>query len=125
MAAKSKCEKNRTKKCGIRARSPKLDSRTMATPEEIERMRRELESIGYKVRKPSSAYVKKSFEVERDILKRFMDEIEQRGLKMKDAINQALTLWLDSKHQNHLDSKDPPGDSDSKQPRGRNNKKQD
>lgn len=38
--------------------------------------------------------VKKTFEVETAILEKFMTEAKQRGLKVKDAINEALSAWI-------------------------------
>lgn len=38
--------------------------------------------------------VKKTFEVESSVLEQFMAEVKQRGLKVKDAINEALSDWV-------------------------------
>lgn len=39
--------------------------------------------------------VKKTFECDPETIQRFMDETRKRGLKVKDAVEQALRNWLE------------------------------
>lgn len=52
-----------------------------------------LEKLGYTV-KLNKPCVKKTFEIEIELLKKFNDIQAESGLKVKDAINEALSDWI-------------------------------
>lgn len=41
--------------------------------------------------------VKKTFEIEEEILERFLNEAKERKLKIKVAVNEALSNWIEKK----------------------------
>lgn len=57
---------------------------------------RTLEKLGYKV-KLSKPTVKKTFEVEVELLERFSEVQRKSGIKIKDAIGEALEDWCRKK----------------------------
>jgi hypothetical protein len=59
--------------------------------ERLERFRRLKESSSYV--RPS--YAKRTFSIEEDILKRFLQIIVERNYKVQDCISEAIALWLD------------------------------
>lgn len=52
-----------------------------------------LEKLGYKV-KLSKPTIKKTFEVEVEILDRFIEIQKSLGFKMKEAMSEAMTEWI-------------------------------
>ena len=57
---------------------------------------KQLEAEGYKVKKTVPT-VKKTFEVEEKVIEQFMDAVDKRDMKVKDAINDALNDWIKKK----------------------------
>jgi tryptophan synthase beta subunit len=55
---------------------------------------RELEKLGYKVKKDIPT-VKKTFEVPVELLEQFMTKVKAKNMKVKDAIAEALKNWLE------------------------------
>jgi hypothetical protein len=54
---------------------------------------KQLEVEGYKVKKTVPT-TKKTFEVEVALIEEFMNIVDKRGLKVKDAIDEALKNWI-------------------------------
>lgn len=54
---------------------------------------KQLEAEGYKVKKAVPT-IKKTFEIEEKVIEQFMVNVDKRGLKVKDAINDALSDWI-------------------------------
>jgi hypothetical protein len=52
-----------------------------------------LEKLGYKV-KISKPSIKKTFEIEAELLESFMDLQKKSNIKVKDALHEALTDWI-------------------------------
>lgn len=69
----------------------------MATrsPQDIARSIQELESEGYQVRRKVE-YVKRGFQIEKELLERLNRCTLSRGIRVKDAINQAISQWIDA-----------------------------
>lgn len=57
---------------------------------------KELEKAGFKVKKVVKT-TKKTFEVPEDLISQFMDLVNSRGLKVKDAIAEALQDYINKK----------------------------
>jgi hypothetical protein len=55
-----------------------------------------LEKLGYKV-KLSKPSVKKTFEIEVELLESFMDIQKKSDIKVKDALHEALSDWVNKK----------------------------
>ena len=65
---------------------------------EINKMVKELEKAGYKIKRDVPT-VKKTFEVEEATVNEFMTMVDKRGLKVKEAIDEALRDWIKKKVQ--------------------------
>ncbi len=63
----------------------------------IEKALRLLEENGYTVKK-QILYTKKTFEVSVETLKEIREFQNTLGYKLKDVVEEAFTLWLESKH---------------------------
>jgi hypothetical protein len=58
--------------------------------------RKIIEQHGYSL-KPTRNYLKKTFEIQEDLLNRFMTAVEKRGYRVKDATAEAFENWIKKK----------------------------
>lgn len=63
----------------------------------VEILQAELKVRGYSSRKIPKHTVKKTFEIDPDLLKDFMKQVRKQKIKVKDAVNIALQKWLHKK----------------------------
>lgn len=59
---------------------------------DVDEAKRVLESAGFKVL--DNPYEKKTFEVRGSVLKQFLEVVKKSNSKIKDAITEALELWI-------------------------------
>lgn len=62
----------------------------------LEEMAAALREAGFKVEQQTQ-YVKHTFEIETALLKRFFELKQELGLRVKDAINEAIAQWVEAK----------------------------
>lgn len=70
----------------------------MATKHKIKDAVKALEAAGYVVKRKAQ-FAKKTFEVEKNTLVRFVQCQQTLGIRMKDAISQALEEWVEKNVQ--------------------------
>ena len=66
----------------------------MAKRNQVEQSKRVLEAAGFEVRRRAD-WVKHSFEVDRQRLQTLREVASRRDMKLKEAVDQALTEWLE------------------------------
>jgi len=72
----------------------------MATKKEIAKalddpkLRAQLEEMGYSVRRDPSELVTKSFKLPKSLASEFYRVVRDKGLKVQDAAEQALSDWI-------------------------------
>lgn len=60
----------------------------------VDALIKQLEAEGYKVQKAPSAYTLHSFQIDKGVLARFFEVQRERGLKVREAIDEALRDWI-------------------------------
>ena len=68
----------------------------MGTIKVTEHLLRQLEAQGYQVKRKRNLE-RKTFVVDRDILEAFLKAREKAGVKLQDAVSEALKDWTDKK----------------------------
>lgn len=68
--------------------------RQMSTDDDLESLRRRALEMGYELRPQRPNYKVTGFAVEVELLARFRKCANGLGIKIQDAINQAITEWL-------------------------------
>lgn len=60
----------------------------------VESLIKQLEAEGYTVKRDPSSYTLHSFQIDKDVLARFFEVQRERGLKVREAMDEALRDWI-------------------------------